>query len=163
MNSEIIILPAETVDARVLTKIAFEAKRHWNYPEDYFYVWETELTIQESDIKKNLVFKAVLNAKTVGFYSLMHVKKDFISGNIKVQKGWWIDHMFVLPKYHSKGIGRKLINHSLQILLENGGKEYFIFVDPFAKGFYEKVGAEFSHNSKSSIKGREIPVYKMKV
>lgn len=38
-----------------------------------------------------------------------------------------------------------------------------IFVDTYAKGFYKKTGANFKYYSKSSIPGRSISVYDLKI
>jgi len=34
-----------------------------------------------------------------------------------------------------------------------------VFVDPYAYGFYEKMGAVYRYDSESSIEGRRIPVF----
>ena len=153
------ICKAESINALLLTEIAFAAKKHWNYPEEYFEIWKDELTITEKYIADNTVFNAILQNKIVGFYSIVHNPEDFYSGEVFVKKGYWLEHIFILPEYHKKGVGSMLINHAKEQCRQKKLNELFIFVDPFARGFYDKIGAEFLYDSKSSISDRLIPVY----
>lgn len=157
------IIRANDADHKVLTEISFAAKRHWNYPESYFDIWKDELTITKDYIIENLVFKAVYKNIVVGFYSITENKSDFYSGEIFVAKGFWLEHIFVRPDFHKLGIGRMLIDHAKKISMETGINTLLIFVDPFAKGFYDKIGALHLYDSKSSIPGRHIPVYELKI
>lgn len=159
INSDFEILKAHRSDYEVLTNIAFSAKRHWDYPDSYFDVWKDELTISDKYIDKNIVYKILVNNEIVGFYSIVENKKDIWIGEVLVQKGFWMEHIFIKPAYHQKGYGRKLINHAKKISNSTGITQLLIFVDPNATGFYEKIGAKFLYNSKSSIPGRMIPVY----
>lgn len=156
-----LIVQAETADANELTNIAFAAKRHWNYPESYFEIWKQELTVTPKYILENPVFKLVLNNQIIGFYAFVKISKDLEWGEIQVKAGWWVDHLFLLPQFHKQGFGRGMVHHALQTLAGLGEKSCFIFVDPFASGFYEKIGAQFLYDSPSSISGRTIPVYQL--
>jgi maltose O-acetyltransferase len=157
------ITKAENADYPTLTEIAFAAKRYWNYPESYYEMWCGELTISENYINENIVFKAVYNETIAGFYSIVENPSDAYFGDVFVQKGFWLEHIFVRPDYHRKGIGRFMIEHVKKISTAMGIQSLFIFVDPFARGFYDKIGAQFLHESKSSIPGRLIPVYELKI
>ncbi|MBN1117114.1 MAG: GNAT family N-acetyltransferase [Bacteroidales bacterium] len=152
---------ANPKDASILTQIAFAAKKIWNYPQEYYEIWKDELAITEKYIADNTVFKAILQNKVVGFYSIVLNPADFYSGEVYVMKGNWLEHIFILPEYHKKGIGSMLTDHAKEQCRQKKLDKLFIFVDPFAKGFYDKIGAEFLYNSKSSIPGREIPVYSL--
>lgn len=157
MNEKIrIALPGE---AEALTAIAFAAKRTWKYPESYFEIWKDELTITNGYINDNIVFVAENAKQVVGFYSIVTVVNDFMAGNVLVKKGFWLEHLFIEPSFQRKGIGCLLMKHALNYCKENWIDGLKIFVDPHAKGFYEKMGATFIENSPSSIEGRAIPVY----
>lgn len=160
-QAKITIREASTGDSAQLTEIAFNAKRHWNYPEAYFEIWKKELTITHQYIDHNPVFKAILNDEVVGFLSLTYVPRETYNQNIKIEKGWWLEHLFVLPKFHHLKIGSQLIDFCKKMMKKEKIPELSIFVDPFATGFYEKIGAHFAYISPSSIEGRELPVYKM--
>ena len=161
MNKNIrIALPDE---AEILTEISFGAKRTWKYPESYFEIWKDELTITKDYINDNIVFVAEKGKQVVGFYSIVVIQNDFLSDNVLVKKGFWMEHLFIKPSFQKKGIGRKLMEHALKYCEENWMDELKIFVDPHAVGFYEKMGAAFIENSPSSIEGREVPVYGFKI
>lgn len=147
-----------------LTQIAFEAKKYWNYPEEYFINWEKELTITKEYINSNIVRCIEYNNEIIGFYSMCFVENTMKIGNIDIEHGFWLDHMFIKPKYHKKGLGRKSFEDIRHLynnkLIEN---TFRIFVDPNAIGFYEKMGAKFIRMSDSSIKDRRIPVYEYSI
>jgi maltose O-acetyltransferase len=159
--AEIRIEKAKETDDEVLTGIAFDAKRHWNYPDHFYKIWKSELTVTREYLVRHIVYNALYLESVLGFYSIVENKSDFYSGETFVARGFWLEHLFIKPDYHRCGIGRLLVQHSIRISQERGIKELLIFADPFAKGFYDKIGAEYLHDSKSSIPDRMIPVYKL--
>jgi maltose O-acetyltransferase len=161
--SKIMINKAIDNDSRILTEISFAAKRHWNYPDNYYDLWKDELTITKDYIRQNIVYKAQFGDLILGFYSIIENKSDFYSGEIFVKKGFWLEHIFIRPEYHNFGIGRLMIGHAKRILENKGIDNLLIFVDPYAKGFYDKIGADYLYDSKSSIANRLIPVYNFKI
>jgi maltose O-acetyltransferase len=161
--SKIVISRGVESDSNILTEIAFAAKRHWKYPDNYYDLWKDELTITKDYIKQNIVYKTQYVDLTLGFYSIVENKLDFYSGETFVKKGFWLEHIFIKPEFHRFGIGRLMINHAKEISKKNRISNLLIFVDPFAKEFYDKIGADYQYDSKSSIPGRLIPVYDLKV
>lgn len=145
----------------VLTEISFAAKKYWNYPPEYFEIWKEELTISEDYIEKNSVFTADIDGRIAGYYSVTYNPEDFYAGEVFVAKGYWLEHIFLRPEFIGKGIGRRLISHCKKEASGRGIKKLFIFSDPYSRGFYEKIGARFLHESPSSIKGRLIPVFEL--
>ena len=162
-RNKIQISKAQNIDAEVLTDISFAAKKHWNYPDHYYDLWRDELTITKEYIQQNIVFKVLYMDVVIGFYSITENEEDFYSGDTFVKKGFWLEHLFVKPEYHKLGIGTLMMNHAKQVSRDLGIPELFIFVDPYAKGFYDKVGAAYLYDSKSSIPGRMIPVYGLRI
>jgi len=162
LNNIYTIIKAETGDSSVLSQISFAAKRHWPYPDSYFELWKDELTIKENYLVENIVFKAISGNNILGFYSVTENKADFYNGEVFVPQGYWLEHLFVRPEHHRMGIGSALINHARHKSKEMGIRKLFIFVDPYAKGFYDTIGAEYQYDSKSSVPGRFIPVYVLK-
>ena len=114
-------------------------------------------------ILQNIVFKALYMDVVIGFYSITENKEDFYSGEIFVKQGFWLEHLFIKPEYHKLGVGTLMMNHAKQVSRDLGITDLLIFVDPYAKGFYDKVGAEYLYESKSSIPGRMIPVYGLRI
>jgi len=159
MMSQLVICNATETDANELTTISFAAKRHWNYPEHYYELWKNELTITSEYIQNNKVFKAIYSNTSVGYYSLVKNDKDFYAGDVLVKQGFYLEHIFILPMYHKRGIGREMIGHMKQYVLNMSINSVLVFADPYSRGFYDKTGAVFLYDSKSSIPGRMIPVY----
>ena len=157
------IRQAQPIESDLLTEISFAAKKHWNYPDNYYDIWRDELIITKDYIHQNIVFEALYQNSVLGFYSIIENEADFYTGDIFVKKGFWLEHIFIKPAYHALGIGMLLINHAKQVSRDSGITELLIFADPNAKGFYDKVGAEYLYESKSSIPGRMIPVYGLKI
>ena len=65
------IKKAKITDSNILTEIAFSAKRHWGYPDEYFHIWKDELTITKNYIYQNIVYKAQTDNLILGFYSII--------------------------------------------------------------------------------------------
>jgi len=154
------IRDAVVAETSELTQIAFQAKTFWNYPNTYIEKWTEELTISSQYIQDNFVRCKTINDIIVGFYSLVYVPENRTSGTINIEKGIWLDHMFIAPKFHGNGIGRAFfVDIQSQLNRFTAEKILKIFVDPNAIGFYQKMGAQFIRNSDSSIPGRSIPIY----
>jgi GNAT superfamily N-acetyltransferase len=158
-----VIRDATETDASELTRIAFDAKRHWGYPEQYLSIWKSELTITIEYIATNFVRVKEVNQKIAGFYSLVWIQQSESFGGSDVTKCFWLDHMFILPVFHKQGIGIELFQDLCHVLKEREITEIKIFVDPNAEGFYRKMGAAKLKMSDSSIPGRQIPIYEFKL
>jgi GNAT superfamily N-acetyltransferase len=106
----------------------------------------------------------IIGRQIVGFYSIIYLDEVKQFGLIQMDEGYWLDHMFILPEYHNKGIGREFFKDINKLIISGKIKNLlWIFVDPYAKGFYEKMGAKQIRLSKSSILNRDIPVFQYKL
>jgi len=65
------IRPAKTKEAEILTRISFASKRYWDYPEEYYVIWNDELTISLDFIDKNDVFVFENGGSIIGSLILM--------------------------------------------------------------------------------------------
>ena len=147
-----------------LSRISFAAKSHWKYPTEYMDIWKNELTITKEYIDQHIVRCLSIDGKIVGFYSIVFLEKEMEFGKIKMERGFWLDHMFILPEYHKRGIGRLFFEDINSIVVKLGIEDQILaFVDPNAAGFYEKMGCELVRISESSIPNRSIPVYKYRI
>jgi GNAT superfamily N-acetyltransferase len=124
------ILRAKPEDAATLTEIAFAAKRHWGYPEQWIESWHDILTIQPEFIVNHETHAAIVAGRTVGFYALG--RKDSRLDLL---------HMWVLPDCMGRGVGRSLFHHALERTRALGFRELEIESDPNAEGFYKHLGA----------------------
>ncbi len=151
------IRQAKTTDSESLTKISFESKGYWNYPNEFFDTWSKELTITPEYIKNNDVHIFENEGVIIGYYSIIELKEDIEISGIKLKKGYWLDHMFIEPQSIRKGIGTKLFNHMLDRRNKRGITELGILADPNAKEFYEKMGCKYQGEYPSSIANRTTP------
>jgi len=159
----LIIRRATENDDLILSKIAFNAKKHWEYPEEYYTIWKDELSISQTYINDNFVYVAEIDGEAVGFYSIVNIAEDFYADEVLVKKGFWLEHVYVMPGNHKKGIGSKLMRHAINCCKENNISKLQIFVEPYSVGFYDKIGADYVGDSKSSIKDRIVPVYEINI
>jgi len=116
--------------AKVLTQIAFTAKRHWGYPERWIEIWSPILTISEEFIQEHPTYIVNVDGKSVGFYALS-IQKDKAS----------LEHLWVLPAYMGQGIGKVLFEHAIKQCKKVRVPFLEIESDPHAQGFYEHMGA----------------------
>lgn len=160
---ELCIREAKRSEHEKLTQIGFAAKRYWDYPQEYFAIWKDELTITEKYIDDNVVFAVRSDEVIVAYYSIVQVAEDFFAGETKVEKGFWLEHMFVLPEHIGKGIGKAMYRHAIDFCRDNDIEQLRVFADPNAKGFYEKQGANYLQERPSNIEGRNVGLYCVKV
>lgn len=148
------ILRARPDDAAMLTEIAFAAKRHWGYPEQWITSWARVLTIEPRSIVEQHTYTAYLDREPVGFYSLggrRDTKPDTMC----------LEHLWVLPRAMRRGVGRALFLHAVEQLRASGFERLEIESDPNAAGFYERMGARRVATTITELEGRprELPVF----
>ena len=158
MHQEKMIRPATNKDAEILTRISFDSKRYWGYPESFFAVWAKELTVDCGYIEKNDVVVFEQDLAVIGYYSLVTLEQDVEIGAFTLLKGCWLEHMFITPRWIGKGIGTELFAHLKMRCKEGGIVSLSILSDPNSRGFYEKMGCEYRGEYPSSIKNRTTPL-----
>lgn len=138
---------AQPLDASELSEVAFAAKRHWGYPEEWIQLWANELTVQPEYIEKNVVIAAVENGRIVGWCALID-DSDCCQ----------LDYCWVLPEAMHLGLGRQLIEKAIALAAESGFATMKVIADPNAVGFYQKFGFRHIGTYPSLPKGRNLPV-----
>ncbi len=147
-------LPAQLADAADLTAIAHRSKQHWGYPDEWMKMWAEELEIRPAFIEKETVIKAMLQEEAIGFYALQpHATYE----------GTDLAHFWLLPEYIGKGHGGPMFAHVLETARAGGEERLIVESDPYASGFYEKMGGRKIGELESSIPGRALPVYEFVV
>jgi GNAT superfamily N-acetyltransferase len=142
------IRKAQPDEAATLTRIAFDAKRHWGYPERWIKHWESDLIISMEFISNNEVYVAEQSGEIQGFYALIinHTKAE-------------LEHMWVAPEHIGTGIGKELFLDAMERATRLSVSEIEISSDPNAAGFYERMGARKVGEVDSEIDGqpRKLP------
>ncbi|WP_163339327.1 GNAT family N-acetyltransferase [Desulfopila sp. IMCC35008] len=155
------IIPAVANDAHILTAISFRSKKYWQYPDEYLAIWADELTVTEQYILDNYVFVATKNDVLVGYYSVVEVKEDFEMAAVRIEKGIWLEHMFVDPEYIGQKVGTAMVGHLKTIWQQRGVRTIRVLADPNARGFYEKNGFGYIRECPSTIVGRTTPLLEL--
>lgn len=122
---------AHPEEADILTETAHAAKRHWNYPESWIQQWQSDLTITPEFITANEVFAATINDEIAGCCAL--VMTDSLAE---------IEHMWIRPEHMGSGVGRALFEHARERAIERGANVLELSADPYAEGFYARMGAK---------------------
>ena len=123
------IRPAQGHEAGALTAVALKAKAYWGYPADTLESWKQELTVSPQTVTSRPTFVAVVGEEIVGFYSLS-----------PSHHSWVLDHLWVLPRFMERGIGRALVAHALETAARGGASSVTVDADPNAESFYLACG-----------------------
>ncbi len=147
-------------DARELTRLSFASKGYWEYPEEWFQIWEKELTLTPEYMEENPVWvveEPEAPDPILGYYSLVDLKEDIFISGIRLPAGTWLEHMFIRPDVIGHGLGRRLFDHCKAQCRHREIPCLDILADPNAREFYEKMGAAFIKEYPSTIEGRTTP------
>ena len=147
-NANAVELRPETEDdyrvVEVLTREAF-----WNVHvpgcDEHLLIHNLR---KAKEFVRELDFVAVCDEKIVG--NIMYAKAKIIDSE-KEYAVLTFGPVSVLPEYQNKGIGAKLINHTIQLAKEMGYKAILIYGDPeYYKRFGFKVSKEYNVTNKES-------------
>ena len=125
-----LIRRATADDADALSDLAHRAKAHWGYPAHWMREWDAQLTIIPGYLELHEVWVAVRDDAIVGMCALE-------------DRGprWNLEHVWVEPACHRHGVGRALVMHALGEARRQRAGVVELLSDPFASGFYERLGA----------------------
>ncbi|MFN8493756.1 MAG: GNAT family N-acetyltransferase [Caldilineaceae bacterium] len=143
------IRPARPAEAEQLTRVAFASKRHWRYSEALMTLWAASLTVTPQRIEQDLVYVATLADRIVGFYALIPTERPEV---------YELDDLWVLPESIGHGIGKRLFQHAISTVLEEGGAVLRLVAEPHAIGFYQKMGMTKIGERASKPAGRVLDV-----
>lgn len=143
---------ANPEDADTLTEIAHAAKRHWNYPESWIQQWQADLTITGEFIATHEVFVAAIKGTIAGCCAL--VMRDALAE---------IEHMWIRPEQMGAGVGRALFEHARKRAVERGANVLELSADPYAEGFYARLGAKRIGEIPADMNGQSRVLPRMRI
>ena len=117
-------------DADALSDLAHRAKAHWGYPAHWMREWDAQLTIIPGYLELHDVWVSERDGAIVGMCALED-RGDRCN----------LEHVWVEPSLHGKGVGRALVMHALSEARSRQVAAVELLSDPFATGFYERLGA----------------------
>ena len=140
------IRTASSSEAPVLSDLAFRSKAHWGYDDDFMARCRDDLKVPESDCDAGFVKVADDNGTLAGFYRISGAQID---GKL--------EDLFVDPTYLGTGLGKELLNASVEHARMLGFIALEIHADPNAESFYLHMGAQrIGAMPSGSIPGREL-------
>ena len=137
------IRPAQEHEAEALSALALKAKAYWGYSADMIESWRQELRVSSNTIASRPTFVAEVGDEIAGFYSL-----------VPSSHSCKLDHLWVLPQFMDRGIGRALVAHALETALRGGASCVTVDADPNAESFYLACGANRSGEVPAPIPGQ---------
>lgn len=144
---DVVLREAVGSDAAELTRIAFAAKRHWDYPEEWIELWADELTVDTGYIEGNWVLAATAGSQIVGWCAVTEDRGQY-----------WLDYCWVLPAAAGNGVGRALVARALGYAAASQSRTLKVIADPNAEGFYRRLGFRLIGDCPSRPEGRRLPV-----
>jgi predicted N-acetyltransferase YhbS len=127
---DIEIHAAAASDAAELTALAVRAKAHWGYPDEWLAAWRDDLALTPDYIARNLTLAARCDGRIVGTATLQ-----------RAGAAWSLEHVWIDPAFHRRGIGRRLVQRALEAAWGEGAPAVEVHADPFAEPFYRRLGA----------------------
>jgi len=152
IEKSVVIRQAEMLEAQYLTELAFRSKAHWGYSDEFMALCEQELMVLPEHIlaANYRYFVAQVKGVIIGFYALEYLSNQ----------QYELQSLFVAPEFIGTGIGRALMQHAKESVVQNGGGNLIIQGDPNTQEFYLAAGATFVGERESgSIAERTLPVF----
>ena len=125
-----LIRRATAEDADALSDLAHRAKAHWGYPAHWMREWDAQLTIIPGYLELHDVWVSERAGTIVGMCALEDRGPRCT-----------LEHVWVDPAVHGEGVGRALVMHALSEARRRSVGAVELLSDPFASGFYERLGA----------------------
>lgn len=147
------IKQASIHDNEDLTEITKKSKAYWGYSDEQIALWSEILTITKEYIETYSIYKLVVDAKIIGYYSFIYENGHTVK----------LDNLFVLPDFIGKGFGKILLNDFLLHIHNKGIKKVILQSDPNAEMFYKRFGFIKTGQIETSIKDRYLPVMELNI
>ena len=140
-------------DAGPLSELARAAKAHWGYPRAWLRQWEDALTLAPAYVEAHPVFAAEAEGALAGVCAI----EDHGSH-------WVLEHVWVSPAHHGRGIGRALVLHALRYAHEHRPGTVRVTSDPGAAEFYARLGGRPAGSIPAPMEGapqRTLPLFEL--
>lgn len=136
----------------MLTRLAYESKASWGYPQAWMEEWAPELCITAEYIRDRDVFVAQSEEDILGMV-----------GMANGDNGPELEHFWLDPERQGTGVGRRLLEHAMLVAREKGWSSLRILSDPYAQPFYERFGAIKIGEHPAPVAGtaRTLPVLRL--
>jgi GNAT superfamily N-acetyltransferase len=148
----LVLRPAQLAEKPALDALCFRAKAHWGYDSDFMTRCRDVLRVPEAAILDGLAFVATEGERLLGVAGL----------ELPAAEPAQLDLLFIEPDLIGSGIGAALFRLAAATARSKGATQLDIEADPFAAGFYERMGARRIGSVPSGvIPGRMLPLYRL--
>ena len=150
------IRAARAGEAERLTALCCRSKAYWGYDAKFMAQAAAALTITEPMIAQ-------------GLFLVAEGANEFLLGVAAVsplgaREKFELSFLFVEPSVIGTGVGRALFSSAVDLVGGKGGTTLTILADPFAAGFYRRLGAiQVGQAPSDAIPGRWIPLFEYRI
>ncbi len=150
----ITLRPARLEDLATLTDISLRAKAHWGYGDAFMEACRAELTVTAADLSTSTYQVAEQGGALIGLCGLTKPE----AGDDCCE----LHSLFVAPEAMGQGLGQLLMAWAIDEAKRRGATLIRLDADPFAEGFYAKMGAIcVGRVPSASIPGRSLPLMEL--
>ncbi len=135
-----------------LSALAFRAKAHWGYDTAFMERVRPALTLCADDLAQRRVVVALLDERIVAFYAFT-----------TYDGATFLDDLWVDPPQIGHGLGTQAWQHAVATASSAGEASFLIESDPFAEGFYLRMGALRIGERISPQTGRSLPLLRYRL
>jgi GNAT superfamily N-acetyltransferase len=147
----VLVRPARPDEASALAALAVRSKAHWPYPREFVRRFAATLGLTPEVVAANDVQVGERDGELRGFYTLLH------RGPLAVLDDLWLE-----PGEIGHGTGRLLFEHATARASGAGARVLEWEAEPYAAGFYERMGGETVRWADSPL-GRRLPVMQLRL
>ena len=147
MSDTVKVRRARVEEAGVLSDIAMRSKAHWGYDDAFIEACREELTVRPALVEGGGIWVAERDGAILGFL------------DVRVEDGIAeVYACFVEPDAIGSGAGRVIWDKIEELARDAGVSEIGVDSDPYAEGFYQRMGAvRVGEVASGSIPGRVLP------
>ena len=130
-----------------LREIAIAAKAHWGYELERVREWAEAGDFEPESLAKRLVYVAEAEGESIGWASLVP------RGEVG-----WLEDLWIEQRWIGRGVGRLLFEHVAAEARRLGARRLEWEAEPYARGFYERMGGAYVRDSEVTEWGRVLEV-----
>jgi len=138
-------------DSPDLTELTIRSKAHWDYSKEQINDWRDDLTVSESYITENEVYKMSNGNLLIGYYSFFNVNDAEVK----------LENLFIEPQFIGKGFGKLLMTDFLERAQKTKCDCITLDADPNVEQFYQHFGFRTIGQLETTIKNRFLPIMKL--
>jgi len=135
----------------LINRLILDSKASWGYSPQFMEKAKADLEISLEEFQNTALqlYTFSIEKETLGVLGIRNTE-DIME----------LEYFFLDPRHLKKGLGRKMWEESLKLLKAQNCDFFLICSDPFAAGFYEKMGALRVGSLPSPVQeDRHLPLY----